>query len=112
MGEVFGSCPLANQLRDMYPPGFVDTVYTEDLEAVFDFSVEITIPEHDRKGPPPTVLEEEKPFLSNAMLSREKALEIEKNTRSQFSCSGWYQERAFRITASRFGEGVSRKSTS
>ena len=65
-------CPLANQLRDIYPPGFVDTVYSEDLEAVFDFPVEITLPEHVRKGPPPTVPEEEKPFLSNVMLSREK----------------------------------------
>ena len=36
-------------------------------------------------------------------------MEIEKNTRSQSSCSTWYQERAFRVTASRFGEVVSRK---
>ena len=47
------------------------------------------------------------------MLSREKALEIEKYTRSQSACSAWYQERdtkrALRITASRFGEVVSRK---
>ena len=102
-------CPLANQLRDIYPTGFVATVYSEDLEAVFKFPGEITLPEHVRKGPPPTVLEEEKPVLSNIMLSREKALEIEKNTRSQSNCSAWYQERAFRITASRFGEVVFRK---
>ena len=103
------SCPLANQLRDIYPTGFVATVYSEDLEAVFKFPGEITLPEHVRKGPPPTVLEEEKPFLSNIMLSREKALEIERNTRGQSNCTAWYQERAFRITASRFGEVVFRK---
>ena len=75
---------------------------------MFDFPVRITLPEHVRKGPPLTVLEE-KPLLSNVMLSREKALEIKENTRSQSSCSAWYQERVFRITASRFGEVASRK---
>ena len=108
-GNFLAGCPLANQLRDIYPTGFVATVYSEGLEAVFKFPGEITLPEHVRKGPPPTVLEEEKPFLSNIMLSREKALEIERNTRGQSNCSAWYQERAFRITASRFGEVVSRK---
>ena len=106
-GNFLASCPLANQ--DIYPPGIIATVYSESLEVVFEFPGEITLPEHVRKGPPPTVLEEEKPVLSNIMLSREKALEIEKNTRSQSNCSAWYQERAFRITASRFGEVVSRK---
>ena len=108
-GNFSAGCPLANQLRDIYPPGFVATVYSEGLEAVFEFPGEITLLEHVRKRPPPTVLEEEKPFISNIMLSREKALELKKNTRSQFNCSAWYQERAFRITASRFGEVVSRK---
>ena len=108
-GNFLEGCPLANQLRDIYPPGFVETIYSEDLEAVFDFPIEITLPEHVRKGPPSTVLEEEKLFLANIILSPEKALEIEKNTRSQSSCSAWHQERAFRITASRFGEVVSRK---
>ena len=55
---------------------------------MFDFPIEITLPEHVRKGPPSTVLEEEKLFLANIILSPEKA---------------------FRITASRFGEVVSRK---
>ena len=91
------------------PPGIIATVYSEGLGVVFEFPREITLPEHVRKGPPPTVLEEEKPFLSNIMLSREKALEIERNTKGQSNCSAWYQERAFRITASRFGEVVSRK---
>ena len=50
-------CPLANQLRDIYPPRFVENVYSEDLEVVFDFPEEIALPEHVRKGPPPTVLE-------------------------------------------------------
>ena len=36
-------------------------------------------------------------------------MEIEKKTRRQSNCSAWYQERAFRITDSRFGEVVSRK---
>ena len=109
-GNFLEGCPLANQLRDIYPPGFVETIYSsKDLEAVFDFPIEITLPEHVRKGPPSTVLEEEKLFLANIILSPEKALEIEKNTRSQSSCSAWHQERAFRITASRFGEVVSRK---
>ena len=98
-GNFLAGCPLANQLRDIYPPGFVATVYSEGLEAVFEFP----------EGPPPTVLEEEKPFLSKIMLSREKALEIERNTRGQSNCSAWYQERAFRITTSRFGEVVFRK---
>ena len=98
--------PLANQLRDVYPPGFVATVYSERLEAVFEFPGEITLPEHVRKGPPLTVLEKGKLFLSNIM-SQEKALKIEENTRNQSTCSAWYQERAFRITASRFGEVVS-----
>ena len=40
------------------------------LEAVFEFPGEITLPEHVRKGPPLTVLDEEKLFLSNFMLSR------------------------------------------
>ena len=106
-GNFLAGCPLANQ--DIYPPGIIAAVYSEGLEVVFEFPGEITLPEHVRKGPPPTVLEEEKPVLSNIMLSREKALEIEKNTRSQSNCSAWYQERAFRITASRFGEVVSRK---
>lgn len=95
----------------MYPSGFIDTVYSKDFEAVFDFPVEITLPEHVGKGPPPTVPEEEKPFLSNVMLSREEALEIGRNIRSQSSCSTRYQEQAFRITASRFGEVVSRKAS-
>ena len=99
MGEFLAGCPLANQLRDIYPTGFVATVYSEGLEAVLKFPGEITLPEHVRRGPPPTVLEEEKPVLSNIMLSREKALEIEKNTRSQSNCSAWYQERALRIIA-------------
>ena len=46
--------PLANQLRDIYPPGFVATVYSEGLEAVFEFPGEITLLEHITKGPPPT----------------------------------------------------------
>ena len=108
-GNFLAGCPVENQLRDIYPPGFVATVYREGLEAVFEFPGEITLPEHVRKGPPPTVLEEKNPFLSNIMLSREKPMEIEKNTRSQSNCSAWYQERAFRITASRFGEVVFRK---
>ena len=109
MGKFFGRVSFTNQLRDVYPPGFVATVYNEGLEAVFEFPGEITLPEHVRKGPPLTVLDEEKIFLSNIMLSREKAFEIEKNTRSQSTCSAWYQERSFRITASRFCEVVSRK---
>ena len=84
------------------------TVYNEGLEAVFKFPREITLPEHLTKEPPLTVLEEEKLFLSNIM-SRQKVLEIKKNTRSQSTCSAWYQETAFRISASRFGEVVSRK---
>ena len=108
-GKFLEGCPLANQLRDIYPPGFVETVYSEDLEAVFDFPGKISLPEHVRKGPPPTILKEEKSFLQNIILSPEKALEIEKNTRKQSGCSAWYQERAFRITASRFGEVCSRK---
>ena len=108
-GNFLAGCPVENQLRDIYPPGFVATVYREGLEAVFEFPGEITLTEHVRKGPPPTVLEEKNPFLSNIMLSREKPMEIEKNTRSQSNCSAWYQERAFRITASRFGEVISRK---
>ena len=88
---------------------FVATVYNEGLEAVFKFPGEITLPEHVTKGPPLTVLEElDKLFLSNIM-SRQKVLEIKKNTRSQSTCSAWYQESAFRISASRFGEVVSRK---
>lgn len=53
--------PLANQLKDIYSPGFAENFYSEDLETVFDFLEEITLPEHVRKGPPPTVLEEENP---------------------------------------------------
>ena len=110
MGKFLEGFPLANQLRDIYPPGLVASVYSEGLEAVFGFpGLEITLTEHVRKGPPRTVLEQEKPFLANIMLSLEKALDIEKNTRRQSNCSAWYQERAFRITASRFGEVVSRK---
>lgn len=110
-GKFLEGCPLANQLRDIYSPGFVEAVYSEDLEAcaVFDFPVKVTLPENVRKGLPPTVLEEEKNFLANIILSPEKAREIEKNTRSQSSSSAWYQERAFRITTSRFGEVWSRK---
>ena len=65
---------------------------------MFDFPIEITLPEHVRKGPPPTVLEEEKPFLANR-----------KKYENQSSCSALHQERAFRITASTFGEIVSKK---
>ena len=91
--QVLEGCPLANQLRDIYPPGFVASVYSEGLEEVFEFpGLEITLPELVRKGPPPTVLEQEKPFLANILLSREKALDIEKNTRRQSNCSAWYQE--------------------
>ena len=79
MGNFLEGCPLANQLRDIYPPGFVASVYSEGLEEVFEFpGLEITLAEHGRKGPPPTVLEQEKPFLAKLMLSREKALDIEK----------------------------------
>ena len=70
-------CPLANQLRDVYLTGCVATVYSESLEAVFEFPGEITLPEHVRKGPPPT-LEEENPFLANIMLAREKAFKSRK----------------------------------
>ena len=69
----------------------------------------ISLPEDVRKGPPPSLPDEEKAFLVNIILSPEKAIDIEKNTTSQSSCSAWYQERAFRITASRFGDVVSRK---
>ena len=72
-------CPLANWLRDIYLTGCVATVYSESLEAVFEFPGEITLLEHVRKGPPPTVLEEGNSFLLNIMLPREKALEIEKS---------------------------------
>ena len=71
-GNFLEGCPLANQLRDIYPPGFVASVYSEGLEAVLELPREITLPEHVRKGPPQTVLEEEKPFLANIMLSRGK----------------------------------------
>ena len=30
-GNCLAGCPLANQLRDIYPPGFVATVYSEGL---------------------------------------------------------------------------------
>ena len=99
MGEFFGGLSSSKSVKRYISPGFVATVYSEGLEAVFEFP----------EGPPPTVLEEEKPFLSKIMLSREKALEIERNTRGQSNCSAWYQERAFRITTSRFGEVVFRK---
>ena len=69
-GIFFEGLPLANQLRDVYPPGFVATVYNEGLEAVFEFPGEITLLEYVTKGPPLTVLDEEKLFLSNIMLSR------------------------------------------
>ena len=71
-GNFLEDCPLANQLRDIYPPGFVATVYSEGLEAVFEFPGEIMLPEHVRKGPPPTVLEEEKPFLAKLSCYLEK----------------------------------------
>ena len=58
-GNFLASCPLANQ--DIYPPGIIATVYSESLEVVFEFPGEITLPEHVRKGPPPTVLEEKNP---------------------------------------------------
>ena len=31
-GNFLVGCPLANQLRDIYPPGFVANVYSEGLE--------------------------------------------------------------------------------
>ena len=37
MGKFLEGSPLANQLRDVYPPGFVATVCSEGLEAVFEF---------------------------------------------------------------------------
>ena len=46
MGKFFGRVSFTNQLRDVYPPGFVATVYNEGLEAVFEFPGEITLPEH------------------------------------------------------------------
>ena len=52
--------PLANKLRDLYPLGFVATVYSEGLEAVFTFPRETTLLEHVRNVPPLTVLEEVK----------------------------------------------------
>ena len=75
-------CSLANQSRDVYPLGFVATVYNEGLEAVFEFPGEIALPEHVRKWPPPTLLEEEKPFLANIMLSRESVENREKYEKS------------------------------
>ena len=60
-GNFLAGCPVANQLRDIYPPGFAATVYCEGLEAVFEFPGEITLLEHVRKGPPPTLLEEKNP---------------------------------------------------
>lgn len=77
---------------------------------MFDFPVQIiSLPEDVRKGPPPSLPDEGKAFLANIILSPENAIDIEKNTRGQSTCSAWYQERAFRITASRFGNVVSRK---
>ena len=109
-GSFLEGSPLANQLRDVYSLSVVETIYSEDLEAVFDFPVQIiSLPEDVRKGPPPSLRDEEKASLANIILSSEKAIDIEKNTRSQSSCSAWYQEWAFRITASRFGDVVSRK---
>ena len=109
-GNFLEESPLANQLRDVYPRSVVETIYSENLEAVFDFPVQIiSLPEDVRKGPPPSLPDEEKAFLANIILSPEKAIDIEKNTRIQSSWSAWYQERAFRITASRFGDVVSRK---
>jgi len=110
-GEVFGGLPVSKSFKGYISSGALYQVFTvKALRQCLKFlGLEITLPEHVRKGPPPTVLEQEKPLLANIMLSREKALDIEKNTRRQFNCSAWYQERAFRITASRFGEVVSRK---
>ena len=107
-GNFLEGSPLANHLRDVYPRSVVETIYSEDLEGVFAFPVQIiSLTEDVRKGPPPS-LPGEKAFLAN-IFSLEKAIDIETNTRSQSSCSVWYQEWAFRITASRFGDVVSRK---
>ena len=64
--------PLANQLRDVYPPGCVATVYSEGLEAVFEFPGEITLPEHVRKEPPLTVLEEGKLYQISCCLEKKR----------------------------------------
>ena len=34
-GNFLEGSPLANQLRDVYPRSVVETIYSEDLEAVF-----------------------------------------------------------------------------
>ena len=71
-GDFLEGSPLANQLRDVYPPGFVATVYSEGLEAVFEFPGEITLPQHVRKGPPLTVLEEEKLYQISCCLEKKR----------------------------------------
>ena len=83
-GNFLEGSPLANQLRDVYPRSVVETIYSEDLEAVFDFPVQIiSLPEDVRKGPPPSLPDEEKAFLANIILSPEKAIDIEKNKKTR-----------------------------
>lgn len=81
-GNFLKGSPLANQLRDVYPRSVVKTIYSEDLEGVFDFPVQIiSLPEDVRKGPPPSLPDKEKAFLANIILSPEKAIRISKKTR-------------------------------
>ena len=78
-GNFLEGSPLANQLRDVYTRSVVETIYSEDLEGVFAFPVQIiSLTEDVRKGPPPSLSDEEKAFLANIIFSPEKAIDIEK----------------------------------
>lgn len=50
-------------------------------------------------------------FKDSMQITAEKAREIERNTRDQRSSSLWYYVRRYRLTASIFGQVLSRKST-
>ena len=107
-GNFLVGCPVANQLRDIYPPGFAATVYSEGPEAVFEFSGEITLPEHVRKGPPPTVLGEKNPSYQISCYLEKKRWKSRK-IREVSPIAQLGIKREHRITASRFGEVISRK---
>ena len=77
---------------------------------MFEFPIEITLLEHVRKGPLPTVLEEETLPIKQLVISRKSVGNREKMREVSSVAQLWYQKRALRIgTGSRFGEIVSRK---
>ena len=88
-GNFLQACPLSNQLRDIYPASFVESVYSDGLEALFDFCVEINLPEYVRKGPLPTVTKEENTFVAN--MGWKGRLKLKKNRRSQSNSLVWHQ---------------------